>query len=249
MKRLVWLALVAGTTFAATAFAQSTSNPSVSPEDQLKARRAQAEANKAAALPGQLQTLTGTVKSYKEGKKIVVTDASGKNHSLKLDESARVEATLKPGDPVSVEWQIDSEGKERVSSISTGTSTGATTGTSPGTTGSAATSGTSASPSGNTPPGSTGYTGSSGVSGTAGTTAPSAAPYAGSTAPAESGSAVPPPASTYSENGQMSSTPRASGTAAPSSGTPGMYRTPRGTRTPEAGTSGSGSMQPTPVPK
>src|SRR5262249_15514270 len=125
MSRKFLLALAAGTLIGGTALAQSQPNPNTSPEDQMKARRAAAEASKAAAAqPGELQQLTGTVKSYKAGKKIVVTDAGGKNHSLKLDESARVESTLKPGDPVTVEWMVDADGKERVSSVSTASSTG-----------------------------------------------------------------------------------------------------------------------------
>jgi len=126
MTRKMLLALASGTFAAATALAQSQANPSSSPEDQLRARRAAAQAQTATAQPGETQTLSGTVKSYKAGKKIVVTDADGKNHSLKLDESARVETAPNPGDSVTVTWMTDSEGKPRVSSVATGT--GATSG-------------------------------------------------------------------------------------------------------------------------
>jgi len=132
MTRKMLLALASGTFAAATSLAQSQANPSSSPEDQLRARRAAAQAQTATAQPGETQTLSGTVKSYKAGKKIVVTDADGKNHSLKLDETARVETAPNLGDSVTVTWMTDSEGKQRVSSVATGSgsSTGAPDGAS-----------------------------------------------------------------------------------------------------------------------
>jgi uncharacterized protein YdeI (BOF family) len=153
MKKQVWLALAAGSFAGTIALAQSQANPNTSPEDQMKARRASASAQSSTtSQTGDMQTVTGTVKSYKPGKKIVVTDASGKKHSLKLDESARVEGTLNPGDSVTVTTMSDSAGKQRVSSITTGSgsssgtsgmsgmsgmsgSSGSTGGTSPGTAG------------------------------------------------------------------------------------------------------------------
>ncbi|HEX4440609.1 MAG TPA: hypothetical protein VH854_11100 [Thermoanaerobaculia bacterium] len=227
MKRWVWLALAAGTAYGATALAQSQ-DPNVRPEDQLKARRAQSEAAQSAtaAQPGEMQTLSGTVKSYKAGKKIVVTDASGKSHSLKLDDSARVDANLNPGDSVTVMWMTDGAGKERVTSVSTSGATG-----------------TSVS-------GATGGTSSTTSSGT------TASPYSGTTAADSGSAASPATSTSSSSmgvNGQMSSsTPPSSTTpGAYTTGTPGASRmrmTPRTTRTPGGSDTGM-QPQPTPIPK
>jgi hypothetical protein len=138
------LALAAGILVGGAALAQNA-DPNASPQDQLKARRAAAEAASQTP-PGEMQTLKGTVKSYKAGKKIVVTDAEGKNHSLKLDESARVESAPNPGDAVTVMWITDTAGKQRVTSVATGTTAGTgATSANPGTSGASSGSGTSTS--------------------------------------------------------------------------------------------------------
>ena len=256
MKRWVWLALTAGATYGATALGQSTANPNTSPEDQLRARHAQAQLA-TAAQPGEMQTLSGTVKSYKPGKKIVVTDASGKNHSMKLDESARVDTTsLNPGDSVTVMWMTDSAGKERVTSVSTSGATGTSMSGTTGTTGSTGTTGTTSMTSPRaavTPGASSRYGSTSGATGSTGTVG-STSNYSGSSS-METGSAASPSSSMSGVNGQMSSsTPSYSGTPGASmTGTPGMDRmrtTPRTTRTPGAAGSDTGTgMQPTPIPK
>src|SRR4051812_13397081 len=136
MKKKVWLALAAGAIAGSTALAQTqSSDPSSSTTGSgtgTSSRQTSGQSTSSGSMTGQstsgsmsgqagdMQTTTGTVKSYKAGKKIVVTGADGKNHTLKLDESARVDGTLNPGDPVTVMWMTDSNGKQRVTSVSNG---------------------------------------------------------------------------------------------------------------------------------
>jgi len=162
MKKNVWLALAGAAAFAgSTALAQTQSNT----QGQARAGQSGTHASgqttstqSTSAQPGEMQTLTGTVKSYKAGKKLVITGADGKSQSLPLDQSARVDGTPKPGDPVTVMWMTDSKGRQRVTSISSG-SAGAT---------------------------GTGSTGASGMSGTTGTTGTTSG-YTGSTTSGDAG--------------------------------------------------------------
>ena len=146
MKKNVWIALAGTAVFAGTtALAQTQSNSSGttgSTQSPAPTGQSGTSTQSMSAQPGQMQTMTGTVQSYKAGKKLVITGADGKAHSLKLDDSARVDGTPKPGDAVTVMSMTDSTGKHRVTSISSG-SAGAT---------------------------GTGSTGASGMSGTTGTT-------------------------------------------------------------------------------
>jgi hypothetical protein len=64
-----------------------------------------------------LHSLTGTVKSFEPGKALVVTDASGKEHRLKLDDGARLDSGLAVGQSVTVVSLIDSVGQRHVSRV------------------------------------------------------------------------------------------------------------------------------------
>src|SRR5262245_40503271 len=68
-----------------------------------------------------IQTTTGTVKSYSPGHQIVLAAADGTDVTMKLDEGARVDASIAEGQTVTVAWLVDSLDRRRVTSIALAT--------------------------------------------------------------------------------------------------------------------------------
>jgi hypothetical protein len=96
MKRIGWAVIAAGVILAAAAF----QNP---PSDEVRQR--------------DIQTLTGTVKSYSPENHIVVVTSDGTEHSLRLDAGARVAEGVAEGQMVAVAWLMESNGRQRVTSV------------------------------------------------------------------------------------------------------------------------------------
>jgi hypothetical protein len=96
MKKIWWGVFGAGLILTAAAFQNA-------PPDEVRLR--------------DIQTLTGTVKSYSPDSRIVLVTADGAEHSLKLDEGARVANGVAEGQMVAVAWFRESTGNERVTSV------------------------------------------------------------------------------------------------------------------------------------
>jgi hypothetical protein len=65
----------------------------------------------------EMQSRTGTLKKYRLGRSIVLTEPGGRQRTLALDPAARVDRNLKKGQQVNVISMTDEAGKERVSAI------------------------------------------------------------------------------------------------------------------------------------
>ena len=100
MKRIGWVIVAAGVILAAAAFQNAPRN---SPSDEVRQR--------------DIQTLTGTVRSYSPESRIVVVTADGAEHSLKLDAGARVADGVAEGQMVTIAWLMESTGHPRVTSV------------------------------------------------------------------------------------------------------------------------------------
>jgi len=66
----------------------------------------------------EMQARTGTLKKYRLGKSVVIAEPGGRQRTLALDPTARVDRNLKKGQQVNVISMTDEAGKERVSAIS-----------------------------------------------------------------------------------------------------------------------------------
>ena len=64
------------------------------------------------------ETVTGTVKEYEAGKKIVITGPKNKDYSFDLTENAKVEGNIAVGSTAKVEYMKDVDGKEKVTVLS-----------------------------------------------------------------------------------------------------------------------------------
>jgi hypothetical protein len=60
------------------------------------------------------EVTVGTVKEYEAGKKIKVVGPGDKTYSFDLDKNARIEGSVVVGQSVTVQWEKDTQGKERV---------------------------------------------------------------------------------------------------------------------------------------
>jgi hypothetical protein len=60
----------------------------------------------------------GTVKEYEAGRKLKVVGPNDKTYSFDLDENARVEGAITVGQPVTVQWTKDDNGREHVMVLS-----------------------------------------------------------------------------------------------------------------------------------
>jgi hypothetical protein len=60
----------------------------------------------------------GTVKEYEAGRKIKVVGPNDKTYSFDLDGNARVEGAITAGQPVTVQWTKDDNGREHVMVLS-----------------------------------------------------------------------------------------------------------------------------------
>jgi hypothetical protein len=81
----------------------------------------QAAVKPAAAKPAarfEMQARTGTLKTYRAGKSVVIAGPDGRLKRLPVDPAARVDRDLVRGQQVNVISMTDETGQERVSSIS-----------------------------------------------------------------------------------------------------------------------------------
>jgi hypothetical protein len=85
--------------------------------------RAAAAPEKAAARGSgrfEMQARTGTLRTYRAGKSVVIAGPDGRLRSLPVDPAARVDRGLVRGQQVNVISMTDETGRERVSAISRG---------------------------------------------------------------------------------------------------------------------------------
>jgi hypothetical protein len=66
----------------------------------------------------EMESVTGTVKKYSEGKSIVIVGADGRGRKLVLDGTTRIEGPVKKGQAVTAVWMTDDSGRPHVHAIS-----------------------------------------------------------------------------------------------------------------------------------
>src|SRR5262245_54210905 len=108
MTKRVVVGLGAATVFTAVTGLPAVGGPAPRPPDSKSQTASHFE----------MQSRTGTLKNYRLGKSIVISEPGGRQRTLALDPAARVDRNLKKGQQVNVISMTDGAGKERVSAIS-----------------------------------------------------------------------------------------------------------------------------------
>lgn len=68
--------------------------------------------------PAEMESVTGTVKQYREGKSIVIVGPDGKGRKLVLDGTTRIDGPVRRGEAVTAVWMTDSAGRRHANAIS-----------------------------------------------------------------------------------------------------------------------------------
>ena len=90
------------------ALAARQSAPTASSSPGVRGRKTAAE----------MESVTGTVKKYSEGKSIVIVGSDGRGRKLVLDGTTRIEGPVRKGQAVTAVWMTDDSGRPHVHSIS-----------------------------------------------------------------------------------------------------------------------------------
>jgi hypothetical protein len=94
---------------AAFAAGQSAPPPAAPTGKTVRARPSSAE----------MESVTGTVKKYREGKSIVIVGPDGRGRKLVLDGTTRIDGPVRRGQAVTAVWMTDDAGRPHVNAIST----------------------------------------------------------------------------------------------------------------------------------
>ena len=68
--------------------------------------------------PAEMESVTGTVKQYREGKSIVIVGPDGKGRKLVIDGTTRIDGPVRRGEAVTAVWMTDSAGRRHANAIS-----------------------------------------------------------------------------------------------------------------------------------
>ncbi len=109
MHRFGILATSGLVAIAALAAGQSAPPPPASAGSAAHARRSDAE----------MESVTGTVKKYRQGKSIVIVGPDGRGRKLVLDGTTRIDGPVHRGQAVTAVWMTDAAGRPHVHAIST----------------------------------------------------------------------------------------------------------------------------------
>ena len=109
MHRFGILATSGLVAIAALAAGQSAPPPPASAGSAAHARRSAAE----------MESVTGTVKKYRQGKSIVIVGPDGRGRKLVLDGTTRIDGPVRRGQAVTAVWMTDAAGRPHVHAIST----------------------------------------------------------------------------------------------------------------------------------
>jgi hypothetical protein len=106
------IALSIGATWMASAWILAVANPAGAATPEKAAARTSGRF--------EMQARTGTLRTYRAGKSVVIAGPDGRLKSLPVDPAARVDRGLVRGQQVNVISMTDETGRERVSAISRG---------------------------------------------------------------------------------------------------------------------------------